>query len=98
MIFYVRAISFAQVLLTALVTPVMISLAHVLAYPALIVPQLRQSNDTLHLDQDEGSWYTSIYSLWSPVGSLIAGIPSHFEKMSNNLFSEGYIKCFCSIN
>lgn len=51
----------------------MISLAHVLSYPALIVPQLSETNGTLHLDDDEGSWYTSIYSLWSPFGSLIAG-------------------------
>lgn len=50
----------------------MISMAHVLAYPALIGPQLRNVNlnDTLYMDKDDGSWYTSIFSLCAPVGEL----------------------------
>lgn len=63
--------------MTALVAPVMISLAHNLAYPALVVPQLRNDNGTLHLDLDDGSWYTSMNSVSSPLGSLMAGIVIH---------------------
>lgn len=50
----------------------MISLAHVLAYPALIGPQLRDENvtDTLYMDKIDGSWYTSIFSLCAPFGEL----------------------------
>lgn len=54
--------------------PVMISLAHMLTYPALLRPQLRNETDPLFMDADVGSWFTSVNSLWSPLGSLIAGI------------------------
>lgn len=60
--------------MTAIITPVMISLAHILAYPALIVPELRNANNTMQMNQEDGSWYTSIFSLCSPIGSLICGI------------------------
>lgn len=62
-----------KVLLTALVTPVMISLAHSLAFPALMVPQLRNENNTLYLTKEEGSWFTSTFSIASPFGSMIGG-------------------------
>lgn len=53
----------------------MVSLGHSLAFPALIVPQLRQNkNDTLYLDSEAASWYTSIFSLASPFGSMLCGI------------------------
>lgn len=50
----------------------MISMAHVLAYPALIGPQLRDynANDTLYMDKLDGSWYTSIFSLCAPFGKF----------------------------
>lgn len=51
----------------------MISLAHSLAFPALIVPSLRNENGTLHFSIEEGSWFTSTFSLASPFGSMIGG-------------------------
>lgn len=51
----------------------MLTLAHSLAFTALIVPILRSENGTLHFTIDEGSWYTSTYSLASPFGSMIGG-------------------------
>ncbi len=62
-----------QLLMTVFVTTVLISLANALAYPALIVPQLHAVNGTLHFDTDNGSWYTSVFSLCSPFGSMVAG-------------------------
>lgn len=59
--------------MTILVTPIMISLAHSLAFPALIVSELRAENATLFLTEEEGSWYTSAFSLASPFGSMIGG-------------------------
>lgn len=51
----------------------MISMAHSLAFPALCTPQLRNKNDTLYLDTEGSSWFTSVNSLTSPFGSMIAG-------------------------
>lgn len=59
--------------MAALVTPVMISMAHMLAFPALLLPQLRNETDPLYMDREVGSWFTSINSLISPLGSLIGG-------------------------
>lgn len=52
----------------------MMSIAHMIAFPALLVPQLRNQNDTLYFNDEDGSWYTSVYSLSSPFGSVMAGI------------------------
>lgn len=58
--------------MTAIVTPIMISMAHVLAYPAIISPELRNLNesDALYMSKEDGSWYTSIFSLCAPFGKL----------------------------
>lgn len=60
--------------MTANVSLVMISLAQILVYPALLLPQMRNETDILYMNSEAGSWFTSINSLSSPVGSIIAGI------------------------
>ncbi|XP_031624256.1 facilitated trehalose transporter Tret1-like [Contarinia nasturtii] len=64
---------YRQILLTTIVTPVMISLAHSLAFPALIIPELRKENGTISMTEDEEPWFTSTFSVASPIGSLISG-------------------------
>lgn len=63
-----------KILLTVIVSFEMISLAQMLSYPAQILPQLRNDTDSLYMNADAGSWYTSINSLLAPVGSLAGGI------------------------
>lgn len=36
----------------------MISLAHMLTYPALLRPQLSNETDPLFMDEEMGSWFT----------------------------------------
>lgn len=52
----------------------MISLAQMLSFPAEFSPQVRNATDPPHLNLAEISWYTSINSLTSVIGSLGAGI------------------------
>lgn len=49
----------------------MISVAHALAYPAILGPELRKLdvNDTLYMD--DVSWYTSLFSLCAPFGKFV---------------------------
>lgn len=52
----------------------MISLAQMLSFPAEFSPQVRNATEPPHLNLAEVSWYTSINSLTSVIGSLGAGI------------------------
>lgn len=52
----------------------MISLAQMLSFPAEFSPQVRNATEPPHLNLAEISWYTSINSLTSVIGSLGAGI------------------------
>lgn len=51
----------------------MMSLAQMLSFPAQFLPQLRNDTDPLYMNIEYGSWFTSINSLTSPIGSLAAG-------------------------
>lgn len=51
----------------------MISLAQMLAYPAQFLPQVRNASNPMYMNSEAGSWYTSLNSLTSPIGSLMAG-------------------------
>lgn len=51
----------------------MIAMAQMLAFPAILIPQLRKQNGTIHLNGEAESWYTSVNSLVSPFGSVVGG-------------------------
>lgn len=52
----------------------MISLAQMLSFPAEFSPQVRNATEQPLLDDTDVSWYTSINSLTSVIGSLAAGV------------------------
>lgn len=59
----------------------MISLAQMLSFPAQFLPQMRNASDPLYMNSEYGSWYTSINSLISPIGSLAGGfIMDHYGR------------------
>lgn len=61
-------------LLTAIVSSMMASVAMTMGYTAIFLPQVRNVSDPLYMDDSTGSWYASINNLASPLGSLAAGI------------------------
>lgn len=63
-----------QILLTLGISTMMISMAQSLAFPAVFLPQVTNVNQTIYMDIDTGSWYNSVNSLSSPIGSIIIGI------------------------
>lgn len=44
-----------------------------IGYSAVLLPQLSESNSTLYVDREVGSWIASVHSLATPVGSLLSG-------------------------
>lgn len=63
-----------QILLTLIVSITMISMAQSLAFPAIFLPQVKDANQTIYMDTSTGSWFNSVNSLSSPIGSIIIGI------------------------
>lgn len=52
----------------------MIAMAQALAFPAVFLPQVTDANQTIYMDANTGSWYNSVNSLSSPIGSISIGI------------------------
>lgn len=44
-----------------------------IGYSAVLLPQLSESNSTVYVDREAGSWIASIHSLATPIGSLLSG-------------------------
>ena len=60
-----------------LVTYLLITAANngmIMGYSAVLLPQLRAVNGSLHIDDDMGSWIASINSASIPIGALLSGI------------------------
>ncbi|XP_045473515.1 facilitated trehalose transporter Tret1-like isoform X1 [Harmonia axyridis] len=43
-------------------------------YSAILLPQLSHDNETIHIDDEQGSWIASIHSAATPFGSILSGI------------------------
>nr|CAI5829237.1 unnamed protein product [Callosobruchus analis] len=43
-------------------------------YSAILLPQLKISNDSMQINDEMGSWIASLHSAATPVGSLLSGI------------------------
>lgn len=52
----------------------MIAMAQALAFPAVFLPKVTDANQTIYMDTNTGSWYNSVNSLSSPIGSILIGI------------------------
>lgn len=61
-------------LLTAIVSLMMASVAMSMGFTAIFLPQVRNVTDPLYMDNSTSSWYASINNLASPLGSFAAGI------------------------
>lgn len=52
----------------------MTSIGMSLSYAAILLPQVRNESDPFYMDHNMGSWYASLTSLSSILGSICAGI------------------------
>ncbi|KAF5307087.1 hypothetical protein FQR65_LT07146 [Abscondita terminalis] len=65
------------VLESFLITYLLITAANngmIMGYSAVLLPQLKAVNGSLHIDDEMGSWIASINSASIPVGALLSGI------------------------
>ncbi|XP_033208292.1 facilitated trehalose transporter Tret1-like isoform X2 [Belonocnema kinseyi] len=63
----------AQCLVTAAVFILMVGCGMPIGYSAILLPQLLESNGTLHINSETGSWIASVHSLATPIGALVSG-------------------------
>ncbi|XP_011251472.1 facilitated trehalose transporter Tret1-2 homolog isoform X1 [Camponotus floridanus] len=63
----------AQCLVTGAVLLLVTGGGMPIGYSAVLLPQLSESNSTIYMDHEVGSWIASIHSLATPVGSLLSG-------------------------
>lgn len=63
----------AQCMVVAAVLAVTASAGMPIGYSAILLPQLNNTNSTLKINENLGSWIASIHSLSSPIGSLLSG-------------------------
>lgn len=64
---------FAQCLVTGAVLLLAAGGGMPIGYSAILLPQLAENNDTMHVDRELGSWIASVHSLATPIGSLLSG-------------------------
>ncbi|XP_065155168.1 facilitated trehalose transporter Tret1-like [Atheta coriaria] len=65
---------FAQCLVTMAVMLSSASCGMPIGYSAILLPQLKNSNDTLLIDDEIGSWIASVHSAATPLGALLSGV------------------------
>ncbi|KAL6423399.1 hypothetical protein ACFW04_010178 [Cataglyphis niger] len=63
----------AQCLVTGAVLLLVTGGGMPIGYSAVLLPQLSESNSTLNVNRDVGSWIASVHSLATPIGSLLSG-------------------------
>uniref|UniRef100_A0A182UQN7 Major facilitator superfamily (MFS) profile domain-containing protein n=1 Tax=Anopheles merus TaxID=30066 RepID=A0A182UQN7_ANOME len=64
---------FHQLLLTSAVLLLAAGCGMPIGYSAVLLPQLYDSNETLAIDIEMGSWIASVHSLATPIGSFASG-------------------------
>ncbi|XP_049823251.1 facilitated trehalose transporter Tret1-like isoform X2 [Aethina tumida] len=64
----------AQTLVTSAVMLSSASCGMPVGYSAILLPQLKITNDTMQIDEEIGSWIASIHSAATPFGSLLSGV------------------------
>ncbi|XP_046410559.1 facilitated trehalose transporter Tret1-2 homolog isoform X1 [Neodiprion fabricii] len=64
---------FAQCLVTGAVLLLAAGCGMPIGYSAILLPKLAQTNGSLQVDEDLGSWIASVHSLAAPFGSLLSG-------------------------
>jgi MFS family permease len=64
----------AQGLVTGAVMLSSASCGMPVGYSAVLLPQLKQPNETLRIDDEIGSWIASVHSAATPFGSLLSGL------------------------
>lgn len=64
---------FNQCLVTCAVLVLAAGAGHPIGFSAVALPQLRDENTTMRIDDDMGSWIASIHSAATPLGSMISG-------------------------
>ncbi|XP_041979373.1 facilitated trehalose transporter Tret1-like isoform X2 [Aricia agestis] len=62
-----------QCLITCAVLILAAGAGHPIGFSAVALPQLREENSTLRIDDDMGSWIASIHSAATPLGSMLSG-------------------------
>ncbi|XP_063825892.1 facilitated trehalose transporter Tret1-like [Ostrinia nubilalis] len=64
---------FNQCLITSAVLILAAGAGHPIGFSAVALPQLRDENSTMRIDDEMGSWIASIHSAATPLGSMLSG-------------------------
>ncbi|KAL0838931.1 hypothetical protein ABMA28_016941 [Loxostege sticticalis] len=64
---------FNQALITCAVLILAAGAGHPIGFSAVALPQLRDENSTMRIDDEMGSWIASIHSAATPLGSMLSG-------------------------
>ncbi|XP_012260702.2 facilitated trehalose transporter Tret1-2 homolog isoform X2 [Athalia rosae] len=64
---------FAQCLVTGAVLILTVGCGMPIGFSAILLPQLAETNGTMHADEELGSWIASVHSLATPFGALLSG-------------------------
>ncbi|XP_049873513.1 facilitated trehalose transporter Tret1-like isoform X2 [Pectinophora gossypiella] len=64
---------FNQCLITCAVLILAAGAGHPIGFSAVALPQLRNENSSLRIDNEMGSWIASIHSAATPLGSMMSG-------------------------
>ncbi|XP_059050037.1 facilitated trehalose transporter Tret1-like [Achroia grisella] len=62
-----------QGLITCAVLILAAGAGHPIGFSAVALPQLRDENSTMRIDEEMGSWIASIHSAATPLGSMLSG-------------------------
>lgn len=64
---------FNQCLITCAVLILAAGAGHPIGFSAVALPQLREENSSMRIDDEMGSWIASIHSAATPLGSMLSG-------------------------